>query len=109
MIGQTASTDKPFNTHATLGTSASNLYFIFLALEKLEKDSRDWKNKTRESSRDPIEGLLETEIKKPEEEAEGDQEAEKLCDDPLKPDDKKCKKSTLWMEYDNFCQCFRWV
>ncbi len=88
-----------------------SMMFLVSVLEKPEKDAkepREMKLKAREMSKEHIEVHPEIEINKPEEEAQPDQndkEAEKAEDDG-KEENKTEKNANLWMEYDDFCQCF---
>eukprot|EP00794_Sanderia_malayensis_P000438 gene438-1079_t len=83
-------------------------------LDKIDKDGRDSKEsriKTRES-KELIEVVPEIEVFKPDDDIEtegNEREGEKPLsaeEDEGKDEMKHEKKQELWMEYDDFCQCF---
>lgn len=81
--------------------------------EKDGKDGKDVKElrwKGKDSMREIPDILPEVEVTRPEMESSGenmDSEAEK-ADETGKEADKREKVSALWMDYDEFCHCFRY-
>lgn len=87
---------------------------VTFVLPIVDKDGKEQKLPNRSSKENlkenPIDVIPEVEVTEHEglEVCEIDIEAEKI-DEEIKENEKKERVDALWMEYDDFCRCFRLV
>lgn len=81
----------------------------FLIPEKDGKDVKEIKGKSKENLKDIPDAVPEVEVTKPEMEitVENNENEVEKCEEICKESEKKERVSSLWMEYDDFCLCFR--